>query len=163
MKALLATSLLLLSANLWAASVVVEDAYVRSMPPTQTVTGAFLVFKNSTDSDRAVVSAESDVSDKVELHTHLHEDGVMKMRQVDQIDVPAGGETVLEPGGFHVMLIGLKQPLKLGQMVDIKFYIDDGSSTQVQAEVKTIMSGMKMKGGMDHKKMDHSKMKTMEN
>ena len=87
----------------------------------------------------------------------------MKMRQVDQIDVPAGGETVLEPGGFHVMLIGLKQPLKPGQMVDIKFYIDDGSSTQVQAEVKTIMSGMKMKGGMDHKKMDHSKMKAMEN
>ena len=163
MKALLTASLLLLSSNLWAASVAVEDAYVRSMPPTQTVTGAFMVFKNTTDSDRAVLSAESDVSDKVELHTHLHEDGVMKMRQVDKIDVPAGGETVLEPGGFHVMLIGLKQPLKLGQMVDIKFNIDDGSSVQIQAEVKTVMGGMKMKGDMDHKKMDHSKMKNMAN
>jgi len=163
MKALLTASLLLLSSNLWAASIAVEDAYVRSMPPTQTVTGAFMVFKNTTDSDRAVVSAESDVSDKAELHTHLHEDGVMKMRQVDKIDVPAGGETVLEPGGFHVMLIGLKQPLKLGQMVDIKFNIDDGSSVQIQAEVKTVMGGMKMKGDMDHKKMDHSKMKNMAN
>ena len=163
MKALLTASLLLLSSNLWAASVAVEDAYVRSMPPTQTVTGAFMVFKNTTDSDRAVVSAESDVSDKAELHTHLHEDGVMKMRQVDKIDVPAGGETVLEPGGFHVMLIGLKQPLKLGQMVDIKFNIDDGSSMQIQAEVKTVMGGMKMNDDMDHKKMDHSKMKDMAN
>ncbi len=163
MKALLAAFLLLSSSNLWAASVTVEDAYVRSMPPTQTVTGAFMVFKNTTGSDRAVVSAESDVSDKVELHTHLHEDGVMKMRQVEKIDVPAGGETVLKPGGLHVMLIGLKQPLNLGQMVDIKFNIDDGTSMQIQAEVKTVMGGMKMKGDMNHEKMDHSKMKNMAN
>lgn len=147
MKALITASILLFSSNLWAASIIVEDSYVRHMPPTQTVTGAFMVFKNTTGSDLAVVSAESDVADKVELHTHLHEDGVMKMRQVDKIEVPAGGATVLEPGGLHVMLIGLKQPLELGQMVEIKLNIDDGSSTQIEAEVKSVMGGMKM-GGM---------------
>jgi len=144
MKTLLTATLLLLSTNLWAASIIVEDAYVRHMPPTQSVTGAFMVFKNTSDVDRAVVSAESDVAGTVELHAHLHENGVMKMRQVDKIDVPAGGETILKPGGLHVMLIDLKQPLDLGQMVEIKFILDDGSSTQVQAEVQSVMKGMKM-------------------
>ena len=163
MKALIAASLLMLSSNLWAASIAVEGAYVRHMPPTQSVTGAFMVFKNTTDSDRAVISAQSDVADKVELHTHLHEGGVMKMREVDKIDIPAGAETVLEPGGLHIMLIGLKQPLDLGQVVDIELMLDDGSSVQVQAEVKTVMGGMNMKGDMGQQKMDHSKMKNMAN
>jgi copper(I)-binding protein len=144
MKSFITASILLFSSSLYAASIIVEDPYVRHMPPTQTVTGAFMVFKNTTGSDLAVISAESNVADKVELHTHLHEDGVMKMRQVDKIEVPAGGETVLKPGGLHVMLIGLKQPLDQGQMVEIKFNLDDGSSTQIQAEVKSVMGGMKM-------------------
>jgi copper(I)-binding protein len=159
MKIIITAFLILLSSNLWAASVSIEGAYVRHMPPTQSVTGAFMTFKNTTDTDRAVVSAESDVAERVELHTHLHENGVMKMRQVEKIEVPAGGETVLAPGGFHVMLIGLKQSLELGQMVDIKFNFDDGSSEQIQAEVKSIMDGMKMNGG----DMDHKKMKSMGN
>jgi copper(I)-binding protein len=164
MKILLTASWLLLSTNLWAAAITIEDAYVRHMPPTQTVTGAFMVFKNASNSDRAVVSAQSNVADKIELHTHIHEGGVMRMRQVEKIDIPAGGEVILKPGGFHVMLIGLKQTLGLGQMVEIQFNFDDGSSEQIQAEVKSVMNGMKMQGGaMDHKKMDHSKMKTMQN
>ena len=164
MKALLTASLLLLSTNLWAATIVIEDAYVRHLPPTQTVTGAFMVFKNITNSDRAVISAQSNVADKVELHTHIHENGVMRMRQVEKIDVPAGGEVILKPGGYHVMLIGLKQPLDLGQVVEIQFNFDDGSSEKIQAEVKSVMNGMKMQeGAMDHKKMDHSKMKIMQN
>ena len=164
MKAFLAASLLLLSTNLWAATIVIEDAYVRHMPPTQSVSGAFMVFKNTTSSDRAVVSAESNVADKVELHAHVHEGGMMKMRQVEKIDIPADGETILKPGGFHVMLIGLKQPLDLGQIVEIKFDFDDGSSQQIQAEVKSVMAGMKMQDdAMEHKEMDHSKMKTMQN
>ena len=144
MKAFITAAIFLFSSSLWAASIIVEDPYVRHMPPTQSVTGAFMVLKNTTGSDLAVVSAESDVADKVELHTHLHENGVMKMRQADNIAVPAGGATVLEPGGLHVMLIGLKQPLELGQMVEIKFNIDDGSSAQTQATVKSVMGGMKM-------------------
>ena len=159
MKTLIAVSLILLNSSVWAASVSVEGAYVRHMPPTQSVTGAFMTFKNTTDADRAVVSAESAVAERVELHTHLHENGVMKMRQVEKIEVPAGGETVLAPGGFHVMLIGLKQSLDLGQMVDIKFNFDDGTSEQIQAEVKSVMGGMKMSGG----NMNHKKMKSMGN
>ena len=156
MKSLFTALFVLLSASVWAGSVSVENAYVRHMPPTQKVTGAFMLLKNSSPEDRAAVSAESDIADRAELHTHLHENGMMKMRQVEKIDIPAGGETALEPGGIHVMLIGLKQPLDLGQIVAITLNFDDGSSTQVQAEVKTVMGGMKMKDKpMDQKSMEH--------
>lgn len=174
MKRFILAVLVVLSSGAWAGShgqqesVAVKDAYVRHMPPTQTVTGAFMMLVNPTDSDRAAVSAESSVAGSVELHTHIHDSGVMRMRQVEKIDVPARGMTELKPGGFHIMLIDLKAPLESGQMVDIKLNFDDGSSVEIDAEVKSVMGGMKMDGmkmdgSMDHEKMDHSKMKTMEN
>ncbi len=153
MKKLILAALLVLSSSAWAGSVEVKDAYVRHMPPTQSVTGAFMMLVNTTDTDRAAVSGSSSVAGTVELHTHIKDGEVMRMRQVEKIDIPAGGMTELKPGGFHVMLIDLKKPLELGQMVDITLNFDDGSSTEFQAEVKTVMGGMKMGGGMDHKKM----------
>lgn len=158
MKKIILAALLILSSNAFAGSVSVEDAYVRLLPPTLPNTGAFMVFKNSGDTDIAAISVESDVAEVVEMHTHIHKDGIMKMRQVEKIDIPAHGETALQPGGFHIMLIGLKQPLELGQMVDMKVNFDDGSSEEIKAEVKNVMAGMQMKEGMDHDKMDPKKM-----
>ena len=152
MKSLIISLLLLLGAtNAWADAISVENAYVRHMPPGQKVTGAFMTLKNGSDQDRAAISASSDVAETVELHTHIHDKGVMKMRQVEKIEVAAGAETVLEPGGYHVMLIGLRQSLELGQKVSITLNFDDGSSVPVEAEVKSIMGGMKM----DKKSSEH--------
>ena len=163
MKKILIIAFCLFNFNAVAAGVVAEEAYIRLLPPTQKVTGAFMVLKNHSAENRAVVSAQSDVSASMELHTHVHDNGVMRMRQVEKIDVPAQGEAVLKPGGLHMMLIGLKQPLTLGQIVDIKLSFDDGSSDVIQAEVKKILSGMSgMKKKMQHQKtMDHGKMKEM--
>lgn len=163
MKKFILATLVILSSSAWAGTVEVKDAYVRHMPPTQSVTGAFMVLVNTSDADRAAVSAESSVAGTVELHTHIQDGGVMRMRQVEKIDVPAGGMMELKPGGFHLMIIDLKESLEIGQMVDIKLNFDDGSSTEIQAEVKSVMGGMKMGDGMKHEKMDHSKMKTMGN
>ncbi len=148
MKKLILLTLLALSSSSWAGAVSVEGAYVRHMPPTQPNTGAFMTLVNNSDTARAAVSAESEVAETVELHTHIHDNGVMRMRQVEKIEVPANGKTELEPGGFHVMLIGLKQPLKVDQVVDINVNFDDGSSELVKAKVKSVMAGMKMKSGM---------------
>ena len=152
MKSLLISVFLLLGASgAWADAITVENAYVRQMPPGQKVTGAFMTLKNGSDQDRAAVSASSDVAESVELHTHVHDQGVMKMRQVEKIEVPAGSETVLEPGGYHVMRIGLTQPLELGQTVVITVNFDDGTSVPAEAEVKSVMGGMKMgKKPMEH-------------
>ena len=125
-------------------SVTVIDPYVRAVPPGQTVSAAFMQFENTSGTMIAVVNASSPVSQVVELHTHTHENGMMKMRRVEKIDIPANGKTVLKPGGLHIMLIDLHEPLKLDQKVPVTLEFKDGSSKTIEAPVRKIM----MKGMM---------------
>lgn len=135
-------SSLFLSAGVFAAEadqVVVQDPYVRLAPPNSPATGAFMVIKNNGDKDVKVVKADNNASKVTELHTHLNENGVMKMRPVASIDVKSKGEAVLKPGSLHVMLIDLKAPLKDGDTVPITLTFDDGSSKKVDAKVRPIV------------------------
>jgi copper(I)-binding protein len=116
-------------------NVSVQDPYVRLAPPNAAATGAFMVIRNTGDKDVKVVKADNPVSKATELHTHLNEGGVMKMRPVPAIEIKAKGEAVLKPGGLHVMMIDLKAPLKEGDSVPITLTFDDGSSKQVDAKV----------------------------
>ena len=116
-------------------NVSVQDPYVRLAPPNAAATGAFMVIRNTGDKDVKVVKADNPVSKATELHTHLNEGGVMKMRPVPAIEIKAKGEAVLRPGGLHVMMIDLKAPLKEGDSVPITLTFDDGSSKQVDAKV----------------------------
>ena len=134
-------------------SIMVHDPYVRAMPPGQPNSGAFMTFKNSDSSAHAVVEASSPVSKVVELHTHIHKNGMMMMRRVDKIDIPANGETVLKPGGLHVMFIGLKHDLKVGQNVPVTLTFEDGSKKDIEAPVRKIMMKMKKMPGMPMHKM----------
>ena len=129
---------LLFSAGVLAAAadqITVVDPYVRLAPPNAPATGAFMVIKNNGDQDVKVLKADNPASRVTELHTHLNEGGVMKMRPVPAIDIKAKGEAVLKPGGLHVMLIDLKAPMKEGDMVPITLTFDDGSSKKVDAKV----------------------------
>ena len=129
---------LMVSAGVFAAAaddVSVQEPYVRLAPPNAPATGAFMVIKNNGAKDVKLVKAENPASKITELHTHLNEGGVMKMRPVPAVDVPAKGEAVLKPGGLHVMLIDLKAPLKEGEIVPITLGFDDGSSKKVEAKV----------------------------
>ena len=116
-------------------NVSVQDPYVRLAPPNAAATGAFMVIRNTGDKDVKVIKADNPVSKATELHTHLNEGGVMKMRPVPAIEIKAKGEAVLKPGGLHVMMIDLKAPLKEGDSVPITLTFDDGSSKQVDARV----------------------------
>ena len=116
-------------------NVSVQDPYVRLAPPNAPATGAFMVIRNTGDKDVKVVKADNPVSKATELHTHLNEGGVMKMRPVPAIEIRAKGEAVLRPGGLHVMMIDLKAPIKEGDSVPITLTFDDGSSKQVDAKV----------------------------
>ena len=123
----------------------VQNPYVRLAPPNAPATGAFMVIKNNGDKDVKVLKADNPVSRVTELHTHLNEGGVMKMRPVPAIEVKAKGEAVLQPGGLHVMMIDLKAPMKEGDVVPITLTFDDGSSKQVDAKVVLPMAaGMPM-------------------
>ena len=126
-------------------NVSVQDPYVRLAPPNAPATGAFMVIKNNGDKDVKVVKADNPVSKVTELHTHLNDGGVMRMRPVAAIDVKAKGEAVLQPGGLHVMMINLLTPLKEGDSVPITLTFDDGSSKKVDAKVvRPVAAGVPM-------------------
>ena len=133
-----------------------NDAYVRAIPPGAKVSAAFLQISNGDKTDHSLVSAESNAAKVVELHTHIHKDGMMMMRKVDKIDLPAGKTVALKPGGNHIMLIGLHNQLKPGDKVDLTLVYENGSKSKITAPVKKVMAGggMKMEKKMEHK-MDH--------
>lgn len=149
---LLAASLMFSAGVLAGAAdhVSVQDPYVRLAPPNAPATGAFMVIKNNGDKDVKVVKADNPVSKVTELHTHLNEGGVMKMRPVPSIEVKAKGEAVLKPGGLHVMMIDIKTPMKEGDVVPITLSFDDGSTKQVDAKVVRPMAAP-MPAAMEHK------------
>ena len=82
-----------------------------------------------------MLKADTPASRVTELHTHINDGGVMKMRPVPAIEIKAKGEAVLKPGSLHVMLIDLKAPMKEGDSVPITLTFDDGSSKTVDAKV----------------------------
>lgn len=143
--------LLLLSAGtLFASSLSVNNAYVRATPPGLPNSAAFLSITNSSDKDISLLTASSDASKVAELHTHDMKDGIMTMYQVPKIDIKANSTTTLKPGGFHVMLLGLKtRPLKEDMNVEIVLNFSNGQHIKVFAPVKKVMSGMMM-GKMSH-------------
>jgi periplasmic copper chaperone A len=128
--------------------ITVSDAYIRQAPPGAMATGAFMVIRNAGPREVRVVKASNPASRITELHTHLNEGGVMKMRQVKDIPVPPGGEAVLKPGGLHVMMIELKSPLKAGDTVPLTLGLDDGSSKEISVPVRNPNSSSSSMGEM---------------
>lgn len=112
------------------------DAYVPALPPGVRAGAAYLRIRNAGERDTALVAAASAVAAAVELHTHVNDGGVLRMRQVSEIVVPAGKEVALRPGGDHVMLIDLKAPLVAGEMLALTLSFADGSSLTVDAVVR---------------------------
>lgn len=130
---------LALPAALFAEDFQFTDPHVRLVPEGTKNTGAFVVIKNTTAQARKLVKAEAKVSRVVELHTHVNEGGVMKMRPVPSFDLPANGELTLKPGSFHIMLIDLTSKLKEGDRIPITLTFDNGAKQAVTFVVRPVV------------------------
>jgi copper(I)-binding protein len=114
------------------------DPYVRAVPAGQDQTAAYMTLRNGGQKNLALTQAASPAARAVELHTVVDEGGLKKMRPVPKIDIKAGAETRLQPGGLHIMLIGLKEPLKEGANVALTLTFDDGRRQDVRAPVRAV-------------------------
>lgn len=95
---------------------VIDHPYARASAPNAFAGASYFTIRNTGSEADTLIAASSDVADKIELHTHIHDGDVVRMREVEGgIEIPAGGEVTLQPGGLHVMLIGLWGPLVEGQ------------------------------------------------
>ncbi len=114
--------------------ILIEGAYARPALKTQLNSILYMQITNH-GSDAALVSASTDAAKIVELHTHENDNGVMRMRRIDKIDLPAGRAIMLKPGGMHVMFIGLNRDLNLDSTVEVILEFSDGSKKSVVAPV----------------------------
>lgn len=132
-----------------AAHMVVEDAYARASSPLAQSGAAFMSIFNHSDQDDRVVSASSDIAERVELHTHLNEDGVMRMVELeDGIFIPAGETVRLERGGLHVMFLGLTRAMEHGDEVEVTLTFEHADPVTLMIPVD--LERQPGHGGMDH-------------
>jgi hypothetical protein len=120
-----------------AAQVTVTDPWVRGTVPQQMATGAFMQLKSAKDAK--LVEANSPIAGGVEIHEMKLENNVMRMRAVPALDLPAGRTVDLKPGGYHVMLMDLKQQMKEGEVVPVTLVIESGGkreTVEVKAKVR---------------------------
>ena len=132
----------------WAANISVTDAWARATMPGQPVSGAYMQIQ--ADADARLLSVSSSVVPRVEVHEMSMDGGVMRMREVKSIDLPKGKTVSLEPGGFHIMLMNLKKPIAVGDVIPLTLVVESGGKQQ-KVEVKAVARAMNMGGGaMQH-------------
>jgi len=110
------------------ATVKITDAWIRATAPGQEVGGAFMTITSKVDSTLA--SASSPVASDIQIHRMWMEKDVMKMRMLDSLKLPKGKPVKLDPDGFHLMLFGLKKPLKEGDNIEISLTLKDKLGNQ---------------------------------
>ena len=129
-------------AAVFGADVEIDGAYARASIPNVPNSAAFFVIKNNSDKNIAITSANSDIAEKNELHTHIKENQMMKMMKTEKLVVPAKSSLELKSGGDHVMLIGLKKELKAGDEISLELSFSDGDKKSIKVPVKDLASTM---------------------
>ncbi|MSQ89557.1 MAG: copper chaperone PCu(A)C [Betaproteobacteria bacterium] len=98
----------------------IEKPWARATAPGAKVAGGYMLIRNLGAAGDRLVSASSTASTRVELHLHIHDNGVMKMREVPGYEVPTNGSFELKPGGAHLMFVDIKRPFKEGEKLPVK-------------------------------------------
>lgn len=154
LKSLFTALVLATSTVAWAQSgpnpLNLTDPWLRASVPGQKNGAGYVTIHNTGAKPYALVSVESDRADRVELHTIVRDNGVAKMREVKEINVPAAGSVKLEPGSYHIMFIGLRTPFETGEEIPLKLDFEGGHQRTVPFKVMPptyIGSGQKMKKG----------------
>jgi len=130
------------------AQVEVKSAWVRGTVAAQKTTGAYMEISSARDA--RLIGTESTAAGAVEVHEMSMDKNVMRMRAVPKLDLPAGKTVELKPGGYHMMLIDLKRPLKKGDTVSLRLKIENKDKTvstvEVKAEVRDATAAPEHKG-----------------
>jgi len=130
------------------AQVTVKDAWVRATVAQQKATGAFMQLQSAQDAK--LVAAQSPVAGVVEVHEMAMDGGVMKMRAVPAVALPAGKAVELKPGGYHVMLMDLKGQVKDGDTVPVTLVVEGKDGKRQNIDVQATARGMSPQPAMSH-------------
>lgn len=133
----------------------IAHPWARETPPAAKIGAGYLKVKNTgAESDR-LIAVETAGADKVEMHESRTENGVAKMRPVEAVEIPAGGEAELAPGGTHLMLIGLKEPLKKGMRIPATLTFEKAGKVEVELAVEGMGYGRAEEAPASHSGHGH--------
>lgn len=126
-------------------AITIGHPYARATAAGQATGGAFLTLANGGGAADRLLSVGADVAQSAELHSMSMEGNVMRMRAMPAIELPAGQTVALQPGGWHIMLIGLKAPLKAGEHFPLKLRFEQAGELTVTVNVESAEAAMEMK------------------
>jgi copper(I)-binding protein len=137
-------------------SITPTEVWARETPPGSTNGAVYLTLTNRSKTPDRLTGISGDVATAIELHTMLMENNVMKMRRMDVLTVAPGTPVMLKPGGMHLMLIGLKQPLVAGHTFPLRLHFERAGDIPVEVSVRRMDGQMPhTHGAMDHGKHAH--------
>lgn len=119
-------------------AVMVKDAWARATPGRAANGAAYFTVMNSGGVSDRLIGADAPVAGRVEVHTHIHDGGVMRMRKVSGVDLAPGAAVTFRPGGYHVMLMGLKRPLKPDETFPLTLRFEKSAAQTVTIKVMGI-------------------------
>lgn len=125
-------------------SVDVSGAWARS--PAEDVGAVYFAVDNASDEADALIGASADVEGRVEIHETVMLDGEAEMQPVDSVQIPAAGEMAFEPGGYHVMLFDLQEPLAIGDTISLVLTFENAGDVEIDAEVREFVGSDAMGG-----------------
>ncbi len=126
----------------------ISTPFIRATPPNAPVSGGFMLIKNAGAQPDRLIGGSADFADKFEVHEMKMEGDVMKMRPVEGgIEIPAGGEVVLKPGGYHVMFMNLKEQLKIDEKRKVKLVFQNAGEIEIEFNVQEVKAGHDMQHG----------------
>ena len=112
-------------------AITIDHPWARATPGAVKNSAAFMSFGNKGAADK-LISVTGDVAKEIQIHSMITEAGVMKMREIKSLDIPANGKAELKPGGFHIMLIGIPDGLKEGTKFPLKLKFEKAGEVTVQ-------------------------------
>jgi copper(I)-binding protein len=117
------------------AQIQVDKPWARATAPGAKVAGGYMLIRNAGGAADRLVAASSPAAARVELHVHINDNGVMKMREVPGYDVPAKGSFELKPGGAHLMFMDIRRPFKEGEKVTVKLKFEKAGEVSAEFHV----------------------------
>ena len=136
------------AATAQAEGIAIHDPWLRQPPPSAQVSAGYLQIGNPGDEADRLVSVETDAAERVEIHEMDEVDGVMRMREVEGgLEIPAGGQVALQPGGYHLMLMGAREGLEAGQQVEAVLLFERAGRVEVAFDVRPPGAGAGGHGG----------------
>lgn len=129
----------LTSTYVFANTLTSDDLWLRESVPGAENGAGFGTFYNASDEDLVIIAASSTAAADVELHRHVHQEGQMAMEQIESLTIPAGESVELRPGGYHLMLMQLHQPLAIDDQHTVVLQLNNGERVEFQVKVKSLL------------------------